>query len=138
MNWLQENAITLLLLAGFAILLQRGPLMAKMAGVQHLDVHELAKRLASSSPPLLLDVRSQQEYKGGHAPQALLIPLGDLRDRLEEVKRQASSRPVAVICRSGNRSIYGAVLLKRSGITQVFNISGGMLDWQAQGYPVRS
>ncbi|WP_130472169.1 rhodanese-like domain-containing protein [Candidatus Magnetaquicoccus inordinatus] len=137
MNWLQENALTLLMLVGFAVLMVRGPLMARMAGVEHLTVHELAKRLASSSPPLLLDVRSEQEYAGGHVQQAMLVPLPDLRQRLDEVKQRASSRPIAVICRSGNRSIYGAVMLKRMGMPQVFNVSGGMLDWKTQGYPVR-
>ncbi|MBF0098115.1 MAG: rhodanese-like domain-containing protein [Magnetococcales bacterium] len=138
MNWLQENAITVLLLVGFAVLLVRGPLMAKMAGVEQLNVHDLAKRLASSTPPLLVDVRTQQEHSSGYVQQALLIPLPDLRQRLDEVKRQANTRPIAVICRSGNRSIYGAVMLKRMGVAQqVYNVNGGMLDWQSQGYPVR-
>ncbi|MEO5362752.1 MAG: rhodanese-like domain-containing protein [Magnetococcus sp. DMHC-8] len=138
MNWLQDNLSTLLLMAGLVVFLMRGPVLARATGVETITVHELAKLLASATPPLLLDVRSQAEFDAGHLPQAILIPLPTLRQHTEALQQRAASRAVAVICRSGNRSVHGAVLLKRAGFGTVFNVAGGMLNWQVQGYPVRT
>ena len=138
MDWLQENGTTLLVMVGLVAFFLRGPVLAKATGVETMSVHELAKQLASPSPPLLLDVRSQAEFDSGRIPQAILVPLSELRQQVETVRRRSASRPVAVICRSGNRSLHGAVLLKRAGFGPVFNVSGGLLSWRNQGYPIRT
>lgn len=137
MVWLQENVTTLLLIAGLVLFVVRGPVLARMAGVEDLTVHDLAKRLASATPPLLLDVRSEGEFAAGHAPQAVLLPLSELRRNLDVLRQRPDARCIAVICQSGNRSVNGAVLLKRSGFEQVFHVVGGMNNWKIQGYPVR-
>ncbi|MBF0401126.1 MAG: rhodanese-like domain-containing protein [Magnetococcales bacterium] len=137
MAWLQEQGTTLLLIAGLVAFLLRGPVLARATGVETLTVHDLARQLSSSAPPLLLDVRSPAEFATGHVPNAILIPLPELRQRLDELRPQAASRAVAVICRSGNRSLHGAVLLKRSGFPQVVNVAGGIVNWKIQGYPLR-
>lgn len=137
MDWLQEQGTTLLFIVGVVFFLLRGPVMARIVGVETISVHMLAQRLASSSPPLLLDVRSSPEFVTGHVPQATLVPLPELRQRLDALRLQAASRAVAVICHTGNRSLHGAVLLKRAGFEQVCHVAGGMVNWKIQGYPVR-
>ncbi|MEO5348585.1 MAG: rhodanese-like domain-containing protein [Magnetococcus sp. YQC-3] len=136
MVWIQENGTTLLLIAGLIMFVVRGPVLARLAGVEDVTVHELAKRLASATPPLLLDVRSQGEFAAGHAPQAVLIPLSELRRHVDALRQRPDARCIAVICQSGNRSVNGAVLLKRQGFEQVLNVVGGMNNWKVQGYPV--
>lgn len=83
----------------------------------------------------LLDVRTPQEWNEAHVPGAVLIPLDELPQRLDEVPRD---RPVMVICRSGNRSAVGRDILKDAGFTQVTSIAGGIRAWMAAGYPVTS
>jgi rhodanese-related sulfurtransferase len=136
MVWIQENGTTLLLILALVMFAVRGPVLARLAGVEDVTVHELAKRLASATPPLLLDVRSQGEFAAGHAPQALLIPLSELRHNVDALRQRPDARCIAVICQSGNRSVNGAVLLKRQGFEQVLNVVGGMNNWKVQGYPV--
>ena len=136
MDWLQENSTTLLLMVAALAFVMRGPVLANLVGVQQLGVHELAKRLAAPTPPLLLDVRSPAEFATGHAPHALLIPLPELRKRLEELRQHSAAPSIAVICRSGNRSLHGGIILKRAGFQEVFNVRGGMASWQTQGFPV--
>jgi rhodanese-related sulfurtransferase len=82
----------------------------------------------------LLDVRSQHEFDGelGHLEGAQLIPLDDLRTRLEEVKRD---KPVVVVCQTGKRSAMGATILRKAGIAHSANLAGGMLRWRELGLP---
>ena len=76
----------------------------------------------------MLDVRTQEEWDEYHAPMATLIPLDQLQARLNELPKD---KEVLVVCRSGNRSGMAKQLLDASGFTNVRNLTGGLLAWQA-------
>lgn len=82
----------------------------------------------------LLDVREQDEWVAGHAPEARHIPLGDLGTRSGEIP---ADQTVYVICRSGNRSAHAAHALNGAGWHAV-NVAGGMHEWEAAGRPMVS
>lgn len=88
-----------------------------------------------SQGALLIDVRTPGEFVQGHAPGATLIPLDQLPQRLAEL-RGAQHRPIALICRSGNRSGQAQLVLERAGFTQAVNVEGGMSAWARAGLPV--
>ena len=77
----------------------------------------------------VLDVREQEEYDEAHVPGVVLIPLGELEQRINEV--EDGSR-VFVICRSGARSLKGADILEANGIDAV-SVSGGTMGWIDSG-----
>ncbi len=81
----------------------------------------------------VLDVRESSEWRAGHIPGAVHIPLGQLAQRLTELN---PARPIAAICTSGVRSSTAASLLAAQGFKRVTNVMGGMDGWQAAGYPV--
>ncbi|MGK5737790.1 rhodanese-like domain-containing protein [Micromonospora sp. URMC 103] len=81
----------------------------------------------------LLDVREDDEWAAGHAPDAHHLPMMELPARLAEVP---TDRDVAVICRSGGRSAQVVAYLTRNGWEQVRNVEGGMGEWAAAGRPV--
>ncbi|GAA2001472.1 rhodanese-like domain-containing protein [Brevibacterium samyangense] len=81
----------------------------------------------------VLDVREDAEVVEGMIPGALHIPLGQLGTRLAEIDR---TRPVIVVCRSGNRSAAAAEALSAAGYDAA-TMAGGMLAWQRAGLPVR-
>lgn len=85
---------------------------------------------------LLVDVREPEEWTAGHAPRAKHVPLGEVTDRLEEIRSAANGRPVAFICRSGNRSAQAAEAATDAGLQQVSNVDGGMGAWEAAGLPL--
>ena len=85
---------------------------------------------------LLLDVREPDEFAQGHAPGATLIPVGQLQTRIAELTAY-KDKPVALICRSGNRSGLAQMLLARAGFTKTVNVAGGMIAWRQAGLPVR-
>ncbi|MBO9369134.1 MAG: rhodanese-like domain-containing protein [Chloroflexi bacterium] len=80
----------------------------------------------------LLDVRTQEEWNSVHVPNATLIPLDQLPQRLQELPKD---QPILVICRSGNRSQTGRDILLQNGF-QATSVQGGLRAWQAAGYPV--
>ncbi|WP_299029051.1 rhodanese-like domain-containing protein [uncultured Thermanaerothrix sp.] len=84
---------------------------------------------------LVLDVREPEEWAEVHIPGALLIPLGQLAARVDELPRD---RAVVVVCRSGNRSQEGRDILRRAGFSQVTSLQGGIRAWVAAGLPTVS
>jgi phage shock protein E len=73
----------------------------------------------------LVDVRTPEEYRGGHIEGAINIPLDQVPHRLAEFEKMP--RPIIAYCRSGNRSDMAVRLLKQSGIESVIN-GGGITD----------
>jgi len=79
-----------------------------------------------------LDVREQEEWDAYHIPETILIPLGQLAQRANEVPQD---QEIVVVCRSGNRSQEGRDILKAAGFENVTSMSGGVNEWRSAGYP---
>jgi rhodanese-related sulfurtransferase len=105
-------------------------LFHKSAIVEVTPEETRAKQKAGA---VLVDVREPHEWREGHIPGAIHIPLGSLSGRLDELD---PSREIVVVCRSGHRSMTGAQLLQRAGFSQVRNMAGGMISWTRQQLPV--
>lgn len=102
--------------------------------VPEYSVGEVATALAKDAQAYaLIDVREPEEWNAGHIAGATLIPLGQLGARAHEVP---TDRPVVLVCRSGRRSAFATDALRRAGYDQTFNMTGGMLAWEAAGLPV--
>jgi rhodanese-related sulfurtransferase len=82
----------------------------------------------------LLDVREDDEWMAGHAPDAVHIPVGALSGRVAEIP---ADREIYVICRSGARSAYAAQALTGVGRKTV-NVADGMTGWAVAGRPMVS
>jgi rhodanese-related sulfurtransferase len=82
---------------------------------------------------LLIDVREPDEYQAGHIPGAVLWPLRDLPQHLDEVPKD---KTVIAVCRSGNRSAKATDFLRETGFDNVHNMQGGMIAWEKAGYEV--
>lgn len=99
-----------------------------------ISPHGLAERLQRREQVFVLDVRTTQEFKqDGHIAGATLITLAELPAKLKKVP---TDRPVVCVCRSGARSSSACRVLQQAGYTQVLNLNGGMMGWQAARLPV--
>jgi len=98
--------------------------------VEPVELHRILQNCTDRDCPRVVDVREPWEYRQGHVPGAVLIPLGQLSSRISELDPE---RPVAVICASGNRSQSAAALLGQKGFKTVYNVSGGTGAWQYSG-----
>lgn len=100
--------------------------------MREIDVEQLDTVLRDGG--VLIDVREAGEYADGHVPGAVLIPMGQLTSRLDELDRKA---PVHLICASGNRSGAVADVLAARRFDAV-NVLGGTTAWIRSGRPVES
>ena len=97
-----------------------------------ITIEELKERLDKGENLNLIDVREEYEFDEFNIG-AKLIPWGELPDRLEEIEAW-KDQEILVHCRSGARSGRAKEYLASEGFTNVRNVLGGMLAWQAAGY----
>jgi rhodanese-related sulfurtransferase len=90
---------------------------------------ELKERLANGEKPFILDVREDWEYQEQNIG-GLNIPLGTLPDKLDELEDHKNDE-VIVHCRSGARSASAKAFLQQQGFTNVRNLTGGIMAYNA-------
>jgi rhodanese-related sulfurtransferase len=83
--------------------------------------------LESDSGALLLDVRTEAEHIELRIPGSMLIPVGELESRLNEIS-DWKEKTIIVYCRSGNRSSQAADILQENGFMTIYDL-GGIGDW---------
>ncbi len=94
-----------------------------------------ATLLVNREDAVIIDVREQGEYAQGHIPNARHIPLGELERRSKEMDKY-KSHPVILCCATGNRSSTAMKQLRQAGFEKLYNLRGGMMEWQKAGQPV--
>ena len=100
-----------------------------LAGPTTAGIHE--------TPPLLLDVREAPEASFVSLPDSLLVPLGQIPDRLDEIAEAAGGRDgsIVVYCHHGVRSARALATLEKAGFTKVRHLTGGIDAWRVQVDP---
>lgn len=101
--------------------------------VPDISAAQAREKIDSKQTCLVLDVRQPHEFQSGHISGAKLIPLSELPGRMSQISK---SQPIIVVCLSGSRSVHAARMLLNAGY-DVENLRGGMMSWQASGFPVR-
>ena len=93
----------------------------------------LAEELASANPPLVIDIRTSQEWNTKHITNSINLPLNQLKHRIAEVP---TDRRIAVHCAGGYRSSIAVSILNQYGITNLIELAGGITAWEAINLPV--
>lgn len=84
---------------------------------------------------LLVDVRSREEFEGGHVLDARHLPQEEVAGASESLKKYRD-KPVIVCCESGMRSGAAARVLKAQGFAKVVNLRGGLAAWRTENLPL--
>ncbi|HMR66020.1 MAG TPA: rhodanese-like domain-containing protein, partial [Anaerolineae bacterium] len=107
-------------------------LLAKLRReVKEITVHQLAEQLERGEVTLV-DIREQGEWDQGHIKGAAFIPRGYLELQIE-TRAPDRTKPVAVICAGGVRSLLGARDLETMGYQDVVSVAGGFNGWKKAG-----
>jgi len=99
--------------------------------ITQIQPAELKRKQDAGEPVLLLDVRNYDEHAYCHLAGSVLIPLGELGGRVDEVDPPPDAL-VVVYCHHGVRSLSGAAILLHAGHTNVASLSGGIEAWSKQ------
>jgi sulfur-carrier protein adenylyltransferase/sulfurtransferase len=111
--------------------------MATPVGVREIEPEEARERLDEPDAPLLVDVRTDRERNVSYIPGSVHLPMAEVESRIGEVAPD-SSRPIITYCATGRRSLDILPTLDALGYENGASIAGGIVAWQARGYPTAS
>jgi rhodanese-related sulfurtransferase len=123
------------LIASFAaLILLAGCSSTGSATTVNLNVSEFSQKITEPDV-IILDVRTPEEFAGGHIQGALNIDFNS-GDFANEITRLNPSENYAIYCRSGSRSGQAASIMHKAGFNDVSNLNGGVIDWTNAGLPL--
>jgi uncharacterized membrane protein YdjX (TVP38/TMEM64 family)/rhodanese-related sulfurtransferase len=133
---IRYGLLALGLLAAIAFLPRLVRRLGANATIRWIDADTLAGRIREDHVAVV-DVRGSDEFDGalGHVASALNLPLGELPDRLTEI-RASRDRSVILVCKTDKRSAAAAAILGDAGFRDVSVLRGGMEHWNRDGKPV--
>jgi rhodanese-related sulfurtransferase len=105
-----------------------------MTDVSKLDATTVRRRLAETSAPRLLDVRTPAEFAAMHIPGSYNVPLDTLKEHRDELRRHLDE--VILVCRTGGRATTAERTLAEVGMVNLHILDGGITAWHAAGGPV--
>ena len=114
----------LLLLSGIAC-------HAETSIVGTITPAELAQRLKEANPPVIIDVRTRDEYSAGHIDTSLNLPHDELERRIGEIPGGKSGE-IVVYCRSGKRARVAEDILIEKGYKNIKDLAGHWQGWSGQ------
>lgn len=132
-DFLQSNMhwVLLALASGTFLIVDTIRSIADKTSISPLD----ATLKINRDEAVVIDVREQAEYANGHIPNARHIPLGELDRRLPELEKLKDA-PLILCCASGARSRTATAKLRKAGFDNVFNLKGGLTEWEKAGNPL--
>jgi rhodanese-related sulfurtransferase len=102
-------------------------------GIIQISAPQVYEIISNGENYYVIDVRTKEEYAQGHLGGAVLVPVDEIKNRLTEIPKD---KPVIVYCKSGVRSMQAAGILVSNGFKAVYSMTGGIEEWQKEGYPV--
>jgi rhodanese-related sulfurtransferase len=104
------------------------------SATEKLGIEEFAEKITDTSITVL-DVRTPMEFAQGHIDRAVNIDFqGDNFEK--EVLDLDKDAPIAIYCRSGNRSSQAVKVMEKLGFTNLYDMDGGVIDWAAANKPL--
>ncbi len=109
--------------------------LAEREGMEPVQADELLRRVRAGEVTVL-DVRPVEEYRAGHIPGALSVPISELRSRLRELPK---NREIVAYCRGPYcvMAIEAVELLRKKGF-RAKRMEAGVVDWRARGWRVET
>jgi len=133
LGFVTRNWELFLLLGAVLAALAWDILRRRFSGVPAVSPMELP--LLTRDASVIVDVSEPGEFKKGHIPKSVNVPLKRLADE-NQVLNKHKDKNVIVVCRSGNRSMSAGRQLLKNGFSKVYTLSGGILAWEKEKLPV--
>jgi len=129
-----ENWYLFVALGVILFLLLSGPVSQQIYGIKNANAAQTVQ-LLNRENGVVVDVCEPKEFSTGHIPNAVNLPLSSLKNRLPDLQKY-KDKPIIVSCRTGNRSLKGAVMLRKHGFATVYTLAGGLQGWERDNLPV--
>jgi rhodanese-related sulfurtransferase len=101
----------------------------------HITQSALLQQMQESSPPIIIDVRSEYEYQAGHIPTALHIQFWNTFST-EQLQNYSATQPLVLYCEHGPRAGIAKWGLSMQGFENIRYLQGHMRAWRKAGLPI--
>lgn len=98
---------------------------------QNIQSENFQAKLSEHKDPVILDVRTPEEYQAGHIPGSVNINIQD-SNFIDQVEALGEKDTYLVYCRSGNRSAQACQIMAAHGHENLYNLAGGILEWTGE------
>lgn len=96
---------------------------------------QIVTNLVNRHNGLVVDLRSNDEFRDGHIPGSMNLPMDKLLDHVEKIKNH-QDKPVILVCNAGTNATAAGRQLQEKGFAQVYRLAGGMQGWRGDNLPV--
>lgn len=110
-------------------------LLVAQVQAANISQDKLQKLLKDDNKPLLIDVRSAQEFANGHIPGAINIPHKSIKNQMALLE-MAKGKQIVLYCHSGTRANFAKKVLKKNGFSKLDHLAGDYRAWSKKGLPV--
>lgn len=100
--------------------------------MENLNEKSWIEGYKTSKDAEIIDVRTPEEFSQGYIEDAKLINIQDSSVFMEEIEKLPKDKNYYVYCRSGKRSEMACQIMNKAGISNAFNLEGGILDWTGE------
>lgn len=100
--------------------------------MENLNQEKWAEGLKKSDKAEIIDVRTPAEFNEGYIEGAKLINIQDSSRFMEEIEELPKDKDYYVYCRSGRRSEMACQLMEKAGVSNAYNLEGGILNWKGK------
>ncbi|MBC8476654.1 MAG: rhodanese-like domain-containing protein [Gammaproteobacteria bacterium] len=106
------------------------------AGANQVSAVQLPQ-LINQENAVVVDVCSPEEFRKGHIPAAINIPVDQIKEQLGQLEKfRKKDRPIVLSCRSGQRASRAAAVLRKNEFKRVYTLSGGLAAWEKENLPL--
>ena len=105
-----------------------------MNEISVFDLKKILEQIPQNS--LIIDVRRHDEREEGYIKGTIHIPLDELSFKIQELKKDFENQNIYFQCRSGMRSANATTIFLQFGFNHVYNVRGGILDWEKAGFEI--
>jgi len=122
--------IAVIIVSAIILLNRTDKNIPKEAIIKYVSMDEIGQIMNKNKDYIILDVRTIEEYKEGHIPNAICIPNENIgSNEINELPNK--EQLILIYCRSGNRSKQAAEKLKNLGYANLVEF-GGIIDWKGE------
>lgn len=135
-EFIKQNWHLFIALGLIVTLLALDPLRRRSTGVQQVSAVQLPQ-LMNHQGAIVVDVGQPAEFKKGHIPNAINIPVNQLKNDIGRLEKHRTKKtPIVLSSRSTQHSTRAATILRKHEFTHLYTLSGGLTSWEKENLPL--
>ena len=134
-EFFQANPILSLAWVGLFSALIASVIKASTSKVKNVSHQELTQ-LVNKQNAKVVDVRGKEDFRKGHIIDALNLSLAEIKNNQLTPLEKHKANPIIVVCKAGMTSSQAAQLLVKQGFENIYNLKGGLDEWQTANLPL--